>query len=62
MPSKANGQCRAHRTPARLTRPSPPISKTNSPDQWWLYSDHATSAALRAGSSPDPGTKAGGAS
>ena len=29
------------------------MSVTNSPAQWWLYSDQAMSAAFRTGSSPD---------
>jgi len=35
-----------------------PISNTNSPAQWWLYSDQAMSAALRGGAASSPAAKA----
>ena len=60
-PSSPSGQCRAQRTPPRCSRPASPIPSTNRPDQWWLYSLHATSFALRSGRSPPPGTNAAAA-
>jgi hypothetical protein len=37
-----------------------PISNTNSPAQWWLYSDQAMSAALRNGAASSTAAKARG--
>ena len=46
-PANRSGQLRAQRArKIRSISASTPIASTNTPAQWWLYSDHATSSAL----------------
>src|SRR6476646_6215446 len=54
---KISGQCLAHRPQRKCSISARrPMSMTKMPAQWWLYSDHAISAALRGKMMPSPGT------